>query len=116
MTGLGGLIPSKNDVKGAEGSSCPGEWHFPLQTTRCNLLAELPGEKSLLKFTFLPHDLPEFMRLRRRKKRNILILKKLQIGEVLKMERLKKIQEEKLNKEVLGIGVKYMLPDGRAAL
>jgi len=44
------------------------------------------------------------------------ILTKREWSEVLKFERLQKIKEEKLNKEMLGIEAKHPLPDGRAAL
>lgn len=59
-------------------SSCPGERRFPLQTALCNLLAESPGQKPLLDFTF--HYSPEFMR-RKRHEEEHLELKKLQIGQ-----------------------------------
>lgn len=86
-TGLWGLSPSKNDVKHL--SCSPGERQFPLPTTLCNLLAELPGRKSLLKFTFFAHHLPEFMKLRRRKRREE-ERPDSEEATTLKMERFKK--------------------------
>lgn len=68
-----------------------------LQTTLCNLLAELPGQKSLLKFTFLPHYLPECMTLRKRKRQEEECPDSQEAAN-LKTESFKKIQEEKLSK------------------
>lgn len=75
----GVLLPWQMMWNGLSCSSCPGERRFPLQTTLCHSLAELPGQKSLLNFPFLSHCSPEFMK-RKTHEEEHLELKKLQIG------------------------------------